>query len=303
MPPRHMHRGCCAPSPESRAPTIKPSSCTPGYKGFPFGFPFFIYIYIKTEKQELPLPPPSLPFFNIIHKSLQNGREVALAGGCRRAARRTLPAWPGVGGTAEMCHQAPFCSCGPKSPPRPSASLRPRSERRTGQGRALGVGLWLMNLRAQKNPQTTPKQSREEGGSPRERPVFASPEQGLPSQGAAPPATGTGTGKGHLLIVSMALQPLGASSRLGSGPSEPPWLPSGCLWEPRTDPDPARGSRPCTWVQTPPGPRRAPWPALLPCSCHAASTRGQVHEMPFLFFSLFFFFLISFVVWIFFGKK
>lgn len=199
-----------------------------------------------------------------------------------------------------MCHQPPFCSCGPKSPPGPSASLRPRSERRTGQWRALGVGLWLMNLRAQKNPQTTPKQSREEGGSPRERFVFASPEQGLPSQGAdaaaAPPGTGDGEGaSAHRLYGSSTARGI---VPLGLGPLRAP------LAAQRVLVGATHRSRPCTWVQTPPGPRRAPWPALLLCSCHAASTRGQVHEMPFLFFSLlFFFFLISFVVWIFFCKK
>lgn len=154
--------------------------------------------------------------------------------------------------------------------------LADSSKQTTGQREAAGGGFVADYLSAQKK---TPTQKRnKEHVSQRERPFFVFPKQGLSSKGADTAGVSHGArgirGRGDLLIICMALRPLGASSPLGSGPSEPSRLPSGYFRVPCTNPDPTHGSRPC---QDHKEALQAPWPALLLSFCHTALTLGQVH--------------------------
>ena len=93
---------------------------------------FFFCFYIQKQKSQNFLPPLFFPFFplfffpfvNIIHKSLQNSREITLAG---YRIRSTLAeaSQPHRDTNQEMHHHHHFCFFCPKSPPFPSASLQP----------------------------------------------------------------------------------------------------------------------------------------------------------------------------------
>ena len=140
--------GECPAEPPSIARGGLLPRCPPPYKGFPFLF-FLLFLYTKTEKPELS-PPAFLPIFslfffpfvNIIHKSLQNSREITLAG-YRIQSTLAEASQPHRDTNQEMHHHHHFCFFCPKSPPFPSASLQPTAaSKRQGSGKVLG--LWLI---------------------------------------------------------------------------------------------------------------------------------------------------------------
>lgn len=127
-------------------PAMKPSSCTPVYKGFPF---FFFFFHTKTVKQELPpLPLSFLPVFPLFLTFSPKVYKIALRLRLRDTGSDQLwqqPAGP-AGMPVRRCVTIVISvSFAQNPPPFPSASLQPAAvSKQRGSGKVLGVGLRLI---------------------------------------------------------------------------------------------------------------------------------------------------------------